>query len=250
MNIAEVINDIKLTLGLNTIALPYDSPVETVIAEILKVSIRTFSQFKPQIKEGYESINKLRSMNDHEKSQMIFYLPSDLTTTHVHTADAVLVSSSYDNINVNASSQISPFVGYGAHYRQDIMNATNTGAAINKYNGMTTRVPTSKWRGYNKIQLFDFPLNGTARFTVKCDHDSSGESITDTCRESFISLATLDVQRTLYNTLKNMNEIGGAHKKIQLQISDWASAEASRNELIKSWNESFYLDDPSLVQFF
>ena len=77
------------------------------------------------------------------------------------TADAVLVSSSYDNINVNASSQISPFVGYGAHRQTE--QYTNTGAAINKYNGSTTRVPTSKWCGY--IDNY-FPLNGTVRFTL------------------------------------------------------------------------------------
>lgn len=47
MNISEVINDIKVTEGLNTIALPFKQPIEIVIRDILQeVSIRTFSRFK------------------------------------------------------------------------------------------------------------------------------------------------------------------------------------------------------------
>ena len=58
MNISDVVNDIKLSQGLNAIALPFDSPVEVIIQEILKISVRTFSQFKPYIREGYEDIRK------------------------------------------------------------------------------------------------------------------------------------------------------------------------------------------------
>ena len=60
MNISDVVNDIKLTQGLNTIALPFDKPIELVIQEIIKTSVRTFSQFKPYIREGYEEKKNLR----------------------------------------------------------------------------------------------------------------------------------------------------------------------------------------------
>ena len=53
MNISDCVNDIKTTLGLNTIALPFNEPIETVIQNILKTSIRTFSRFKPIVKECY-----------------------------------------------------------------------------------------------------------------------------------------------------------------------------------------------------
>ena len=64
MNISDVVNDIKLTQGLNTIALPFDKPIELVIQEIIKTSVRTFSQFKPYIREGYEEKKNLRSPSE------------------------------------------------------------------------------------------------------------------------------------------------------------------------------------------
>lgn len=252
MNISEVINDIKLTNGLNTISLPYDKPTEVVIREILQTSIRTFSEFKPFIKEGYELRKNLRSPSDGAKQMGIYILPEFLTTTRVQDAYAYAVSDQYNTgeVTTNTFTVGSPFVGFGAYYPQDILNAISTGAAINKYAGITSRTPSSKWLGFNKIQLFDFPDNSYIRFVVKCDHDSNGETIPESCVESFIHLATLDVQRTLYNNLKNMNNVGSAFKDIQLKIDEWANAESARNELIKEWTGVFHFDDLDLVQFF
>ena len=76
------------------------------------------------------------------------------------------------------------------------------------------------------------------------------ETIPDSCYDSFLRLATLDVQRTLYNNLKNMNNVGSAFKEIQLKLDDWSGAEAARNELVDKWQSTFHLDDIDLVQFF
>lgn len=252
MNISEVINDIKMVCGLNTIALPYKDSTENVVKEILKTSIRTFSRFKPYIKEGYSERKDLRSPSESAKKEGIYYIPEFLTTTHVHYADAYVASAENQNgeVTTNAFTVGSPFVGFGSYYPQDIVNATGTGATINKYAGVTSSVPTSKWLGYNKIQLFNFPENIYVRFVVACDHDLTGETIPESCVESFMELAILDVQRTLYNQLKNMNNVGGAFKEIQLKIDDWSGAEAARKELVDKWTNTFHFDDLDLVQFF
>ena len=252
MNISEVINDIKMVCGLNTIALPYKDSTENVVKEILKTSIRTFSRFKPYIKEGYSERKDLRSPSKSAEKESIYYIPEFLTTTHVHYADAYVASAENQNgeVTTNAFTVGSPFVGFGSYYPQDILNATGTGAAINKYAGVTSSVPTSKWLGYNKIQLFNFPKNIYVRFVVACDHDLTGETIPESCVESFMELAILDVQRTLYNQLKNMNNVGGAFKEIQLKIDDWSGAEAARKELIDKWTNTFHFDNLDLVQFF
>jgi hypothetical protein len=88
------------------------------------------------------------------------------------------------------------------------------------------------------------------KFVVKCDHDPHGESIPVSCRESFIDLATLDVEMTLYNLLKNMNNVGSAFKEIQLKIDEWSGAESARNSLLEKWTDSFHLDDMDLISFF
>ena len=252
MNITNVINDIKMVNGLNAIALPFDKPTEVVIREILQVSIRTFSRFKPHIKEGYEMKKNLRSPSDTIKKLVIYYLPGDLTTTPVQDAIAHPVFGDYrdSEVTVNTFTVGSPFVGFGSYYPQDIINATMTGSAINKYAGVTSTPATSKWLGDNKIQLFNFPEDAAVKFSVKCDHDPNGETIPESCVESFMELANLDVKRTLYNYLKNMNNVGSAFKEINLKIDDWASAEADRKALIDQWTSTFHYDDMELVQFF
>lgn len=254
MNMTNVINDIKLTLGLNTIALPYDKPVEVVIQEILHTSIRTFSQFKPHIRECYELKKNLRTPVDVNGKQFgIYYIPDALTVTSVMYVDAynASVENGMGEATTNAFTVGSPFVGFGSYYPQDILNATATGAAINKYAGITSTQPTSKWLGHNKIQLFNFPENSYVHFVAKCHHDMNGETIEESCVESFMSLAILDVKRTLYNQLKNMTDIGGAFKETKLKIDDWSSAEQDRNQLVRDWTDNFHYDEiEELVQFF
>lgn len=252
MNISDAINDIKMSLGLVTIALPFQKPTEVVLQEIIQMSVRTFSQFKPLIREGYENRKNLRSPNPESERLGIYMLPGTLTITPVQYADAYLASSKYQEADaaISAFTVGSPFVGFGSYFPQDIMDATGTGAAINKYAAVTSRPQTSKWLGYNRIQLFDFPDNAYIRFVVQCDHDLSLETIPVSCRESFMELASLDVQRTLFSTLKNMNTVGSAFKEIQLRIDEWSGAESARTALIDKWTNSFHLDDLELVQFF
>ena len=79
----------------------------------------------------------------------------------------------------------------------------------------------------------------------------TGETIEESLVESFMKLATLDVERTLYNNLKNMNNVGSAFKEIQLKIDDWSGAQQQRDELVQQWTETFHLDEiEDLVQFF
>ena len=252
MNISDVINDIKFSQGLNNIALPYNEPVENVIREILKLTVREFSDFKPYVREGYEEKENLYSPTETMKKMGIFILPSSLTITRVKTATAYAASSEYqsDEAMTNSFTVGTPFIGFGSYYPQDILNATMTGAAINKFTGVTSQMPTSKYLGYNKIQLFNFPDKCYIKFDVKCEHDMSLETIPDSFYTSFVELATLDVQRTLYNNLKNMQNVGSAFKEIQLKIDEWSGAEAAQKELIKDWTSKFHLDDLDLVQFF
>lgn len=254
MNISDVIKDIKLPNGLKTIALPYKAPIEVVIQDIIKTSVRTFSQFKPQIKECQCERKNLRSPNEHDEYMGIYFIPPELTTTEVSYCDAVPISSQKlseaNKVGVNAFSVVSPFVGFGSYYPQDIMNATVTGAAVNKFIGVSADVPTSKWLGCNKIQLINWPRQSFILFKAKCDHEPNCETIPTSCRESFIQLAKLDVQRTLYNDLKNQLA-GSAFKDIKVEIEKWAGAEDARDALVKEWTESFHLDEVNdLVIFF
>lgn len=250
----DIVSDIKITNGLNTIALPFNQPVEIVIRDILESTIRTFSHFKPFKREGTFSLNDLRSPSDYDKRQGIYYLPESMTITKVKDATAYLgsgVTANEEGHSINAFTVGTPFVGFGSYYPQDIVNAVQTGAAINKYAGITSSAPSSEWLGYNKIQLYNFPKNSTVHFVVNCDHDPSGETIEESLVASFMELAVLDVRRTLYSQLKNMVNVGSAYKEIQVKIDDWSGADSAYWELLHKWEEKFHLDDiEELVQFF
>lgn len=252
MNITDVVNDIKFSQGLNNIALPYKMPVENVIQEILTMTVREFSDIKPYERECYSQREDLLSPNDFMRNMGIYILPPEVTRTRVKTASAVACSSQYQTAEAmtNAFTVGTPFVGFGSYYPQDIVNATSTGAAINKYAGITSQQPTSEYIGNNKIQLFNFPDKCAIKFKVKCEHELSLETIPDTMYLSFVKLATLDVQRTLYNNLKNMENVGSAFKEIQTKIGEWSGAQKEQEAFLDECKNKFHLDDLDLVQFF
>lgn len=253
MNTSTVITDIKNQLGLQTIALPFKEPVENVIRDVMHRSVRTWSRFKPCIKDGYQLRKNLRHPPEGDKLG-IYYVPEFLLTTNVSYADAYLMevnpSLPETASGTNVFTVSSPFIGFGSYYPQDIINATLTGTAINRYLAETTRPATSEWLGYNKIRLHDFPDNCRIRFVVKCEHELNGESIPESQVHSFMKLLKLDVQVELYNTLKNMTNLGSGFKEIQMKIDDWAGASDKLDQLLENFEGSYYIDDPDLIQFF
>ena len=89
-----VIDDIKMGLGLQTVALPFDEPIENVIRKSFERSIRTFSRYSPLIKEGYADRSQLRKAGREDINLLgIYFLPEFLCTTPVSYADAFIATS-------------------------------------------------------------------------------------------------------------------------------------------------------------
>ena len=252
MNISDVVNDIKLSQGLQNIALPFDKPVENVIAEILRMTVREYSEFKPYKQECLAVKKNLRSPNEIAEKEGIYFLPEECTRAPVKTAKAEITGSVPDGemTTTNTFTVGTPFVGFGSYYPQDILNAQMTGAAINKYAGLSSQAPNSEYLGHNKIKLYNFPEQCFIKFKVERVHDYSLETLPDSCYETFVELATLDVQRTLYNNIKNMQNVGSAYKEIQLKIEDWAGAEKEQKAWMEKYRGTFHLDKPELITFF
>lgn len=252
MNMTTLINDIILKEGLHNIALPFKQPLEVVLQEVIQASVRTYSHFKPLEKETYVNKGALKSPNDDMKKLDIYFIPAELTSTPVHDCYGYIVSNTplATNTAVNAFTVGSPFVGFGSYQPQDILDATSTGAAINKYAGITSQPSICKWLGANKVQLFNVPPKAMLRFVAKCDHDLNGETIEESCVESFKKLAVLDVQEFLYNNLLPYQEVGAAHKSIQMKIDRWSNAADKRDSLLDQWTDTFHLDNIEDITFF
>jgi len=238
MNLSRAISHIKMQLGLYNITLPFKdditgqpTPTENIIQNILTaVTIPVYSEFVPWIREGTIPVNQLKVV---DKANGVYMLPAFLTITPVKYVSSVGLP--YHN-NRGTYGDISPAYGISRS-----IQGVLTSQAYMMVAGQMRSEPTFDYLGNNQIRLYGYPKTQLT-FRVACEHDPNGESIEDSCYDSFMELAILDVKQFLYNTLKHYNEIPTAFGNINLKIDDYQSAESDRNSLLDSWRDRFHLD--------
>ena len=238
MNLSRAISSLKMQLGLYNITLPFKDektgkpiPVENVIRDVLVITtIPIYSQFQPWVRELDANVNSLKIV---DKKNNIYLLPAGLTTTPVMYV--LYVRMPYQS-NRGTYGDIAPAYGIS----QSVQGVA-TSQAMMMLAGQMRSEPTFDYLGENKIRLFGYPKT-VLTFKAACEHLPNGETIPDSCYESFMQLATLDVKMFLYNTLKLYDNIASAFGNIQLKIEDHQSAESDRNALLERWNDTFHLD--------
>lgn len=231
LNISRCISSIIQQLGLYNVNLPFKEPTENVIQNILKTTtIPTYSQFVPWMKEDTVSVTSLKVV---DKDQAIYLLPATLTTTPVmYVSD---VSMPMQNTR-GTYGDIAPAYGINRSARGVI-----TSQAYMMLAGQMRAEPTFEYKGHNKIKLYGYP-KVFLTFKVACEHDENGETIEQSCYDSFMQLAVLDVKMFLYNNLKLYDNIATAFGNITLKTEDYQPAEADRNALLEDWRNTFHLD--------
>lgn len=238
MNLSKAISHIKMQLGLYGITLPFKdeitgqpTPTENVIRDVLTtVTIPIYSQFKPWEREGSIPLDQLKLV---DKKENIYMLPAFLTLTPVMYVSNV--SLPYHNMR-GTFHDVAPAYGINSS-----VQGVATAQAYMMVAGQMRSEPTFEYLGENKIRLYGYP-RVQLTFKVACEHDPNGESIEESCYDSFMELAMLDVKQFLYNTLKLYDGIPTAFGAINLKIDDYQSAEADRNALLDKWRDTFHLD--------
>jgi len=238
MNLSKAVTQLKMQLGLYGLTLPFKDeqtgdpiPTENVIREVLvNMTIPIFSQFAPWIRECECNISKMKLVDE---DQAIYLLPHYLTLTPVMYV--VDVNLPFQN-NRGTFGDIAPAYGINRS-----VQGVLTSQAYMMVAGQMRSEPTFDYLGNNKIRLYGYP-RVPLTFKVACQHDPNGESIEESCYDSFMQLAMLDVKQFLYNTLKLYDGIPTAFGNINLKIDDYQSAEADRKALLDDWNDRFHLD--------
>jgi hypothetical protein len=238
MNLSRGITQLKMQLGLYNITLPFKDPetgkpipVENVIRDVLvNVTIPEYSQFQPWLREVDANINSLKVI---DKKNNIYLLPAGITITQVIYVSAVHMPY---HSNRGTYGDIAPAYGIS----QSVQGVA-TSQAMMMVAGQMRSEPTFDYMGENKIKLFGYP-KCVVTFKVACEHEPNGETIPQSCYDSFMELATLDMKMFLYNTLKMYDNIPTAFGNINLKIDDLQSAEESRNTLLDKWRDTFHLD--------
>lgn len=245
MNMSNVISHIKMQLGLYNITLPFKdditgqpTPTENVIRDVLKtVTIPVYSQYVPWIREGTINVNNLKVV---DRRNGIYMLPAFLTITpvmYVSSVDLPVVN------NRGSYGDIAPAYGINRS-----VQGVLTSQAYMMVAGQMRAEPTFEYLGENKIRLYGYPKCDLS-FRVACQHEPNGESIKDSCYDSFMELAILDVKQFLYNTLKLYDGIPTAFGNINLKIDDYQSAETDRNVLLDRWRDTFHVDAIDWIEF-
>lgn len=236
MNMSRAISQLKLQLGLYAITLPFKDgvsgetiPTENVLHDVLTTTtIPTYSQFKPWMRTHIERKNNLKCI---DRVNHIFLLPAFLTMTPVMYVSDVSLAA---NPNYGFYNELT----YGI---SQSVQGVLTGNASLMVSSQLRAEPSFEYLGENKVALYGWP-NVQLRFTVACEHEPNGETIPDSCYDSFMELATLDVKTFLYNTLKMYDGIPTAFGQIQLKIESFEAADGERKELLERWRDTFHLD--------
>lgn len=238
MNMSMAISSIKTQLGLYDITLPFVDPTtkvtiptENVIRDVIvHTTIPIYSQFVPWIRVG--DIN-LANMKLIDRNANIYLLPAFLTTTHVqYVVDVRPAQNHYRG----TYGDISPAYGINRSAEGVI-----TAMEYMMVAGEMRAEPTFDYLGYNKIRLFGYPKD-MITIQVACNHEPNGETIEDSCYDSFMQLAVLDVKEFLYNNLKYYKEIPSVSGPNKLEIDDFQNASSEKENLLEKWRDVFHLD--------
>lgn len=239
MNMSKVVTSIKWQLHLNEITLPYKDentgkpiPTDQVIMGVIKnVTIPEYSEFVPWIRKG--TIN-IKDLKEYDKRNYIYFLPAYLTLTPVR--EVLNVTIPYHNNRDTYYGDILPAYGVSASAQ-----AVASSQAYMMLAGQMRAEPTFEYLGENKIKLYGYPKTNI-EITVAADHEPNGETIENTCYDSFLELALLDMKISLYHTLKLYDGQSSAFGEIKLKSEDFQGAEGERKELLNEWRDKFHVD--------
>lgn len=238
MNISKSVSELKMRLGLYGITLPFQDPLtkettptENVIMDVLTtMTIPTYSQFVPWIREGTINIGALKVV---DKKSAIYMLPAFLTMTPVMYVSDVRLP--FRNTR-GTYGDVAPAYGINRS-----VQGVATSQAYMMLAGQMRAEPSFDYLGENKIRLYGFPKTEVV-IEIACEHEPNGESIPEGCYDSFMELAILDMKIFLYNTLKLYDGIPTAFGNINLKIEEYQGADGDRTALLDKWRDTFHLD--------
>lgn len=244
MNMSKAISALKMSLGLYGVTLPFQDddghliPTENVIHDVITtITIPTYSQFEPWVREYTINLKDLKVLDRH---QHIYELPKFLTMTKVMYV--IDVSMPYRSTR-GTYGDISPAYGISRSVQGVI-----TAQEYMMVAGQMRAEPTFEYLGHNKIKLYGFPICELS-FKVACNHSPNGETIEESCYDSFMELAELDVKKFLWNNLKLYDGIPTAFGNINLKLDDYQSADGDRKQLLDTWRDTFHLDMVDYIEF-
>lgn len=238
MNISKVVSVLKKQNGLYAITLPFKDPetgdpipVETIITDVITtVTVPMYSQFQPWLRVGDCRLQDLKVVN---RMQSIYELPAWLTITPI-----MYVSDVHLPLNNQRGTwgDVSPAYGIAPS-----VHGVITAQAYMMLAGEMRSEPTFDYLGHNQVKLLGYPRS-MLTFEVAAEHMPNLETIEDSCYQSFMQLAQLDLGEYLWNNLKMYDPIPTAHGEYKLKIDQWERSAETKSELLEKWGDVYHVD--------
>ena len=233
MNLSNIMSRIKLKLGLMNIVTPLVDIDETILWVIKEITVPVFSLYQPYKETMYIDMNDLE-MIEKQNERQSYLLPEFKSRKLLYVFD------------VNYDTSILAGLGYyggGMPLMQgNLINQLMLGNAGANLMNMAIPKLTFKFIAPRTIEIFNAYASTRLKFDLGFEHDKTLASIPETCRESFMELALLDVKENLYPTLKYYNEMETAIGRINLRLDGWDQAEEQKKELINKLDDTYHLD--------
>lgn len=236
-NMSSVLTRIKSTLGLYTIALPFENVDQVLSDIIINVTLPVFSTYSPYREKLRVDTKELTEL-ERADSYQTFLLP-DWKNKHIIMVEDV----EYDETMLSGFGYYGGFTPFFTNNMLQQSLLANVGANISR--SMIPKM-TFEYEHPRKLRIWNLFNSCKLVLKVCCMHHPSLASISPTTFESFYKLALLDVEMFLYNTMKHYNNVESAYGRIDLKIDEWQNAEAERKELIDKWDDSYHLDFQSI----
>ena len=234
MNLSRLITRIKTSLGLYTIALPFENLEEVLTEIIINVTLPVFSIYCPYYEKYRFDLNSLEKLEKNSNYE-VYLLPDILSQRKLLFVRDI----EYDETFI---SGIGYWGGGIPLLHGNMMNqAMLSNAGLGLTNKMIPKL-TFKYEHPRKVTLYNVFSSSKLVFDLAFEHDKSLASISPTEEESFFDLCILDVKEAMYNTLKHYNDMQSAYGNISLKLDDWQNASEARKQLLDDWNQVYHMD--------
>lgn len=233
MNLSNIVTRIKLKLGLMAISTPFEN-IDEVIVEILNtITTPVFSIYQPCKETLHLNTGDLQEF-DRTDQYHAYYLPEWKNRKLLYVFDVY-----YDETSMNG-------FGYYGSIMPMVTGNTFMQAMLTNVNAQMTQqvVPKMTFHYEAPRKLYIYNMFASSAFTLDLgfEHDKTLASIDESCRESYMKLALLDVKANLYPTIKMYSEINSVHGNVNLKLDGWENAENEQAELLQRWDETYHLD--------
>lgn len=236
--LSELVTDIKMDLGIYSIALPVEN-LDREIAEVIKLrTLRTFSEFLPHVFDITINLDEVEHLPTTNKfARTAFILPDIFGNRQIVRVEDVIPDITGLGANLVPNEYFA-----GGVSQNHIESLLLTRSMANLQSTMVSGA-TFKFVSPNVLELYNYSVSSRrVRVTIAVSHMDNLSTIPASQTNTFHKLALIDVKRYLYSMLKHHKDMQTPIGNISLQIDDWADATSERMEFIEQLKELQHLE--------